>query len=126
VGNLITTGSDGYDGGACSFNVQGVDTVHNTVTAQFSGQSKPVAGNLLGYLQIAHNEITCNLYDPDGNFLTQIHHGANTADVGTSIRLRTVPLFPYYQLCGFAQYTLRSGGVFTVTLPCATGPFEQP
>jgi hypothetical protein len=126
IGQLRTSGSDGYDGGACSFNVQGVNASAGTVTAQFSGQSKPVAGNVLGYLQIAHNEITCVLLDPAGNFLTSIHGAANTADVGTSIILRTVPRHPYYILCGVAQYTLRSGSVFNVAVPCATGPTAHP
>jgi len=122
IGQLTTSGDDGYDAAACSFTVQGVDEAHGTVTAQMGGQSKPVPGNLLGYLQIAHNEITCTLYGPSGQLLTQIHNGANTANVGTSIQLRTVPEYPYYELCGLAKYTLRSGSAFFVDAGCAFGP----
>ena len=123
IGHLNTVADDGYDGGACNLNVQGVNENNHTVGMQLSGQSKPVAGNVLGYFQIAHNDITCFVYDPTGTvLLATIHKGANTANVGTTVTFTTVPEYSSYVLCGQVSYTLRSGTLHGFQIPCATGP----
>jgi hypothetical protein len=123
IGHLTSSGNDGYDQGACSFNVQSVNESAGTVSGQMGGQSGPVSGNLLGYVQIVHNDITCYLYDGSGfTRLYTLHKGADAPSVGTGVVNVTVPRYTQYELCGFATYTLRSGTVRQVNLPCSVGP----
>jgi hypothetical protein len=118
--HLKANGQNSVVSGACSFTVTSVDYNAGLVSGQMGGQATPTS--VVGYLQIAHNRIICQLTQAGGGpVLAQVVGDGNSPNVGTGIVNVVVPQYAIYTLCGQAQATLHSGTQSTTGVFCATG-----
>lgn len=114
---LRVVGQDTNDKYNCQFTVSKVDTVHGTLTGTIAGNAFPSSL----FTSIVRNQIVCALTDGAVTvFLGELNKTANGSRVSGSITL-TVPIYPSYQLCGAASYTLRNGTTAATQATCQSG-----
>lgn len=111
--SALVTASDENVKARCQFTVTSANYAAGTVRGRLTAQTAPA--DWTSAANIAHLSINCYLLPQDyaGNTLASIHD-EDDGPYTYETELVTVPLFPSYELCVVANYTLRNGDTHQV------------